>query len=225
MHQQNNMIIAFDLDGTISDPIVGVSASINYALEKLGLPNKDQATLEAYIGPPLQEIFTDLFGEENDELIQSAIIFFRERYFSIGYRENVIYPGIKEILDWLAANGHKLYIATSKKTTIARAVADLFEITKYFEEILGCGLKRKKYELLNEIKEREDTESLVMIGDRLHDMKAGKECHCFCIGALWGYGSKEELLGSGADVICNSPNDIKEIINKMHNQTLDPTAK
>ena len=64
-----------------------------------------------------------------------------------------------------------------------------------------------------------------MIGDRLHDMKAGKVCHCFCIGVLWGYGSKEELLGSGADVICNNPNEIKEIINKMHNQTLDPTAK
>lgn len=219
------MIIAFDLDGTISDPIVGVSASINYALSKLGLPEKDQADLEMYIGPPLQEIFADLFGEGKDELIQAAITFFRERYFSIGYSENVIYPGIREILDWLAADGHKLYIATSKKTAIARAVADLFEITKYFKEILGCGLKRKKHDLLNEIKEREDTESLIMIGDRLHDMNAGKECHCFCIGVLWGYGSKEELLGSGADMICSNPYEIKEIINIMHNQSLEPTAK
>ena len=211
------MIIAFDLDGTISDPIVGVSASINYALEKLHMAKKKQAALKAYIGPPLQEVFADLLGEENDELIQSAIMFFRERYFDIGYRENAIYPGIKELLVWLAANGHKLYITTSKKTTIARAVADLFEITKYFDEILGCGLKRKKYELLNDIKEKEDTQSLVMIGDRLHDMKAGRACHCFCIGVLWGYGSREELVGSGADVICNNPNEIKGIINKMHN--------
>jgi phosphoglycolate phosphatase len=211
------MIIAFDLDGTISDPIVGVSASINYALEKLGLPSKDPAALEAYIGPPLQEIFADLFGKKNDELIQAAIKLFRERYVNMGYRENVLYPGIKEILDWLAAKGHKLYIATSKKTTIARAVADLFEITKYFEEILGCGLNRKKYELLNEIKEREDTESLVMIGDRSYDMKAGRECHCFCIGVLWGYGSKAELLGSGADVVCDYPYEIKGIINKINN--------
>jgi phosphoglycolate phosphatase-like HAD superfamily hydrolase len=67
VRQGNNIIIAFDLDGTISDPIVGVSASINYALEKLGLPTKDPAALEAYIGPPLQEIFSDLFGKENDD--------------------------------------------------------------------------------------------------------------------------------------------------------------
>jgi phosphoglycolate phosphatase len=216
------MIIAFDLDGTISDPIVGVSASINYALEKLGLPKKEQAALETYIGPPLQDIFSDLLGYENDELIHSAITFFRERYFDIGFRENVIYPGIKELLKWLTANGHKLYIATSKKTTIGKAVADLFEIAKYFDEILGCGLKRKKHQLLNYIKEKENTESLVMIGDRLHDMKAGRACHCFCIGVLWGYGSKEELIGSGANVTCNAPNDIKGIINRMHNHRFHP---
>ena len=222
MLERNNMIIAFDLDGTISDPIVGISASINYALQKLGLPQKEEAALKTYIGPPLQDIFADLIGDESDELIQSAIIFFRERYFDVGYRENVIYPGIKELLEWLTANGHKLYIATSKKTTIGKAVADLFEITKYFDEILGCGLKRKKYELLNDIKEKEDTETLVMIGDRLHDMKAGRASNCFCIGVLWGYGSKEELIGSGADVTCNAPNDIKGILNRIHNHRFQP---
>ena len=109
------MIIAFDLDGTLSDPIVGVAASLNYALEKLGLPAKDQTALEAYIGPPLQEIFAALLNEENEELVSSAIHFFRERYFMIGYRENVLYPGIRAMLDRLTMDGHKLYVATAKK--------------------------------------------------------------------------------------------------------------
>jgi phosphoglycolate phosphatase len=209
------MIIAFDLDGTLSDPIVGVCASINYALKKMGLPEKDQETVNRYIGPPLQEIFRDLLGEGNEGLIQSAITLFRERYFAIGYKENVLYPGITEMLDRLSVDGHTLYIATAKKTTIANTVADLFDIGKYFKEILGCGLKREKHELLSEIKDRENIEHLVMIGDRMHDMKAGKKCLCFCIGVLWGYGSREELLDSGADAICHSPDDIKGLIDTL----------
>ena len=209
------MIIAFDLDGTISDPFVGITRSINFALEKLGLPPKDPTTFKAFIGPPLQDIFADLLGDQDDELIKVAIKFFRKRYFDIGYKENVIYPGIIELLDELSQNGNKLYIATAKKTIIARAVADLFEITNYFDGILGCGLKRKKHELLNDIKDKEDTTNLVMIGDRLHDMKAGKACQCFCIGVLWGYGSKKELVSSGADVICNDPNEIVGVLNNI----------
>lgn len=211
------MIIVFDLDGTISDPIVGISASINYALEKMGYPGKEQSALGAYIGPPLQETFTDLIGRDDEEMIRNAITFFRERYFSIGYRENVIYPGIREIFERLTADGHTLYIATSKKFELAKAVTEYFGITKYFEDILGCGLKRKKSELLSEIKQKDKNAPLVMIGDRLHDMEAGKECHYYCIGVLWGYGSKEELLESGADVVCENPDEILTLINRLQN--------
>ena len=211
------MIIVFDLDGTISDPIVGISSSINYALEKMGYPTKAPSALGAYIGPPLQETFADLLGRDDEGLILSAITFFRERYFDIGYRENIIYPGIREILKRLTDDGHTLYIATSKKLEIAKEVTEYFNITKYFEDILGCGLKRKKSELLSEIKQIENREQMVMIGDRLHDMKAGKECQYYCIGVLWGYGSKEELLDSGADVICENPDEIVELINRIEN--------
>lgn len=211
------MIIVFDLDGTISDSFVGISSSINYALEKMGYPTKEPSALGTYIGPPLQETFADLFESDDEELILSAITFFRERYFDIGYRENIIYPGIREILERLTDDGHTLYIATSKKLEIAKAVAEYFDITSYFEDILGCGLKRKKSELLAEIKQTDENKNLVMVGDRLHDMKAGKECDYYCIGVLWGYGTKEELVDSGADVVCENPDEIVEFINRIEN--------
>ena len=209
------MIIAFDLDGTISDPIVGVSNSLNYALKKVGHPERDPSDLKKYIGPPLKDIFVDLFGDENHKYIQPAIAYFRERYFSKGYRENTLYPGVREMLHGLTADAHKLYIATNKKTSVAKAVADMFQIFEYFEDILGCGLKKEKYELLNEIKDRKAAESLIMIGDRSYDMIAGKKCNCLCIGVLWGYGSQEELLASGADANCLHPEKIKETIEKL----------
>jgi phosphoglycolate phosphatase len=212
------MIIAFDLDGTISDPVVGISASINHALDKLGQPVRQPQELQAYIGPPLQDIFADLLGQNDPQRIRSAITFYRERYFQIGYRENVIYPGMQELLAGLAASGHTLYIATSKKTSIARAVTDFFQISKYFKHILGCGLNRKKYDLLTRIQEIENTDRLVMVGDRFHDMHAGKKCHCFCVGVLWGYGSKQELLDAGADKVCRNPQDLRDLINHLQNK-------
>ena len=210
-------MIAFDLDGTIADPIVGTAASINYALSKLGLPLKNQADIKPYIGPSLKDIFSDLLGKKDDQQIHTAIRYFRERYFEIGYQENVIYPGMRELLGELSRHGHKLYIATAKKTIMARAIADLFEIATYFDEILGCGLKRKKHELLNDIKNKENTQNMVMVGDRHHDMQAGKACQCLCIGVLWGYGSKEELIASGADITCKNPNELLRILMQKQN--------
>jgi phosphoglycolate phosphatase len=215
------MIIAFDLDGTISDPVVGITASINYALKKMDLPPKNRQDLEKYIGPPLQDIFADLLGSADEAGIHTAITYFREKYFRSGYRENVIYPGLKPLLAELAAKGHSLYIATSKKTSIAKAVADYFNISKYFKDIFGCGLKREKQELLTRIKMLEKTDRLLMVGDRSHDMSAGKKNDCLCVGVLWGYGSREELLGSGADALCHNPHELRELIHQMHTNPLD----
>ena len=210
------MIVVFDLDGTISDPVVGITASINYALKKMDLPARNRQDLEKYIGPPLQDTFADLLANADEAGIHTAITYYREEYLRSGYRQNVIYPGIKQLLAQLTAGGHTLYVATSKKTSIAKSVAYYFNISKYFKDIFGCGLKREKHELLYKIKALEKTDRLLMVGDRLHDMRAGKKCDCFCVGVLWGYGSREELLDSGADIVCQSPQDLRKLINQMH---------
>ena len=207
------MHIAFDLDGTISDPAVGITASINYALDKMGYPIQDPASLNKYIGPPLQDTFGELLNTDTATTLRTAITFFRERYIRIGYSENVLYPGITEMLHSLKQNGHTLYIATSKRTDIARAVTDYFEVTALFEAVMGCGLNRKKASLLREIREKTSNAPLIMIGDRSHDMIAGKAAGCTCIGVLWGYGNPAELLDTGADRLAGMPEELIGYIN------------
>jgi len=211
----NPIIIVFDLDGTLSDPVVGIAASINHALKRLGLAPRPQEALEKYIGPPLQDIFSDLLDTRDEESILEAIGFFRERYFKVGYRENMLYPGIEETLESLKNGGYTLYIATAKKESVARSVTDYFGISTCFKDVLGCGLQRRKVDLLREIRVREKRGRLIMVGDRKHDMAAGKETGCFCIGVLWGYGSREELRQSGADQICRCPRDLTKTIGAL----------
>jgi len=205
------MHIAFDLDGTISDPAEGITNALNYALDKLGLPRKNPHDLTKYIGPPLDRIFGDLIGNGDADRIKTAVSLYREHYYRIGYRENTLYQGMNTILDELSKNGNSLYVATTKRTDIAEKCTEYFNITRFFKRILGGGMSRGKHELLTEIKEKEEIESLIMIGDRSMDMAAGKANNCLCVGVLWGYGSKDELLESGADVLLKKPEQILEL--------------
>ena len=201
-------IIAFDLDGTLSNPAKGITSSLNFALKRLGVPEQNPDDLTRYIGPPLTNIFIELLDTTDSSAIQQAIDHYRDRYNSIGYRENVLYDGIRDVLDELVASNHKLYIATGKGPAIARAVVEYFELQHYFSDILGCGLQRKKHELLEEILENEGDRRLVMVGDRSHDTFAGKAVGARTIGVLWGYGSAEELEQSGAEVLLDSPSQL-----------------
>ncbi len=200
------MIIVFDLDGTLSDPALGMTSSLNYALNRLGLPEQRTDRLTKYIGPPLEYIFQELLQGLKNQDIDQAIALYREQYFRTGYKENILYPEIKTTLTRLKTDGHCLYVATAKQPQIAKAIIDYFDLTSLFKAILGCGLKREKQELLKMIREEEHHDlEMAMVGDRSFDMIAGKALNCFCIGALWGYGSHDELLNSGADILLEAP--------------------
>ncbi len=197
-------LIAFDLDGTLSDPAPGITASINYALDNLGVSRVDPNDLKQYIGPPLTQTFAELLRTEDDQVINQAVAFYRERYIEIGYTENTLYPGIQELLKKLIVQGHRLYVVTTKRTDIAQAVIDYFGLRSCFIDVLGFGLRRHKAELLSEIKEKL---AMWMIGDRASDMVAGQGL-ARCVGVLWGYGSVAELEQAGADVLIHTPAEL-----------------
>ncbi|MFW6235431.1 MAG: HAD hydrolase-like protein [Desulfovibrionales bacterium] len=193
--------IVFDLDGTLSDPAEGITRCLNHALNGLGVPERDPCSLAGYIGPPLNHIFADLLGTCEDGVVFRAVHLFRKRYWEEGYRENILYPGVCETLLRLRASGHQLHIATTKRTDVALRTTEYLGISHLFESILGGGMSRTKPDLLREIRSGK-TRPMAMIGDRSFDMRAGREVGARCIGALWGFGSKQELLESGAEVLC-----------------------
>lgn len=203
-------VLAFDLDGTLSDPAQGITTSINYALENLRVSTIAPHNLTQYIGPPLSRTFAQLLNTENDAVISQAVALYRERYRTIGYTENILYPGIPDLLKELTNQGHRLYVVTSKPTDIAQAVIDYFALRPYFIDVLGCRLDRNKAELLRDIQEQEHTD-LWMIGDRASDMAAGQG-FTRCLGVLWGYGSLAELEQAGADALIHTPSELLKLI-------------
>ncbi len=202
--------VCFDLDGTLTDPKEGIIGCIRYALEKLGAPQPDSDDdLTWCIGPPLLGSFEHLVGDKAPE----ALALYRERFGDVGLFENAVYPGIREVLEELAGQGRRLFVATSKPTVYAVRILEHFELHDFFEHIYGSeldGTRADKTELLAWVLAQSELQasSAVMIGDRRHDVIGARNNGIDAIGVLYGYGSSDELSEAGARVLCETPRDL-----------------
>ena len=209
--------LLFDLDGTLTDSAEGITNSVEYALGKFGITVNDKSVLKKFVGPPLVDAFMEYyaFTEEN---AHRAVEYYRERFRDIGIFENAVYEGIPELLRELSENRYELIIATSKPEEFAKRIAKHFDIEKYFSLIAGAtfdGRLSVKKDIINyalEAKGITDKSSVVMIGDRHHDTEGAAAMGVDCIGVLYGYGSREELVESGATYIAETVSDIKKFI-------------
>ena len=215
-----NMNLLFDLDGTLTDPFLGISRCIAYAFERLSRQMPIQENLRKYIGPPLRESFATLLSTDDPLLIEKALAFYRERYSDIGLYENDVYTDIPEALEVLQAQGHTLYVATSKPELYAKRIIDHFNLQHYFKNIYGCeldGTRGDKTSLIAYILQTEAIEpsGTLMVGDREHDMIGANENDVRSVGVLWGYGDVDELEASGAHAIIKAPRDLVMGVNSV----------
>ncbi|MBQ4429094.1 MAG: HAD hydrolase-like protein [Clostridia bacterium] len=196
----------FDLDGTLTDPAPGITASVAYALERFGIEVSDRAELNKFIGPPLVYSFKTFFGF-TDDMAKQALSYYRERFSAGGLYENEIYTGIAELLERIKEGGGRVILATSKPEEFAAMILEHFDILKHFDFVAGNTLdetRPEKRQVLAHILANYPeicAENAVMVGDREYDVLAAKEFSLPSVGVLFGYGSLEELESAGADMI------------------------
>jgi phosphoglycolate phosphatase len=210
-------VILFDLDGTLTDSEEGVTRSIQYALKRLKKPAPEPEDLQWCIGPPLIESFKSLLGDDGSGQAHEALLMYRERFAKIGKFENKVYEGIPEVLSRLNEQRFSLFVATSKPRVYSVDIIEHFALEPYFKRVYGSELNGDlvdKTDLINHIVSSEglDKNIAVMIGDRRHDIIGAKNNGLASIGVTYGYGTKEELLDSGADQLATSPSDILNIL-------------
>ncbi len=203
-------VVLFDLDGTLTDSGLGVGNGVLYALEKMGFAKPNDAELRKYLGPPLWTSFSDFAGMDETQTIE-AVRLYREYYNEKGAYENSVYPGIPELLTKLVADGKRLAVATSKVDYAAVNILQHFNMDHFFDVIAGSdetGELRGTKALvirhaLTELRMGDGT-SIVMIGDREHDILGAKELGIPGIGVLYGYGDRAELDSVGAiEIVSN----------------------
>ena len=211
------MNVLLDLDGTLTDPREGIVACLRHALCSIGIQPPEDRELERFIGPPLQESLALLLDPRNKQQVGKAIALYRERFLTKGMFENAVYPGIREALHHLRDRGATLYVATSKPQVFAERTIEHFGLGGLFRSVHGSeldGTRSNKAELIAHLLNAESLtrEATVMVGDRSHDV-AGAMANGVCpIGALWGYGSREELTAAGAKVLCEHPSMLVDAV-------------
>ncbi|MFT5500980.1 MAG: phosphoglycolate phosphatase [Woeseiaceae bacterium] len=204
--------LIFDLDGTISDPFVGISRSVNFALESLQFAAADPEAIRPMIGPPLSEIFEHLLGPLSQEVTHDLIDKYRERYTLVGYAENQIYEEIPEIIGQLSALGYKLGVCTAKRADYARKIVEHFDLDPHFSFVDGGGTNvHKTAQLERIIASGVDSRTAVMIGDRAGDIRAAHANKISSVGVLWGFGDHDELSQVKPDYMAATPPQLQAI--------------
>ena len=214
---RNYDVILFDLDGTLTDSAPGILNSVRYACRKLGLEMPSEATLRKFLGPPLIDSFRNLCGLSAADA-DRAVAAFREYFPTKGIFENEVYPGIPAMLADLHARGCQLVLATSKPEEYARRIMAHFDLEQYFTAICGATLDETRTDKAEVIAYALETIALtdktgvVMVGDREHDVVGAKKNALPCIGALYGYGTREELRSAGAAAIADTVQDLHKLL-------------
>lgn len=208
-----------DLDGTLTDPYPGISGSILYALEKLGVPAATEQQLRDAIGPPLEGSFAAMLGGDLT-LAKTALAHYRERYAPIGVFENRVFDGIPEQLAALKAAGVQMFLASSKPRVFCQAILDHFGLTSFFTAVHGSefdGRWADKAELIAHVLEVEqlDPANCVMIGDRRHDIEGARKSHVPVVAVAWGYGTTEEFETHPPDVLVTAVDQLAPAVLKL----------
>lgn len=210
--------VFLDLDGTLTDSEPGIYESLRVMLSHFGITKSD-AELKPFLGPALWDSCPKYLGF-NHEQTEEAIAVYREHYNKIGIYNNKVYPGIYDLLDTLKNNGKHLVLATGKPDLQAQIVCDHFNLTPYFEFLGGSTFdvsRSKKYQVIAYALEQlglndKDKEKIIMVGDRENDIDGAHKNGIKVCAVLYGYGNLHEFKEAGADYICNTVQDLKELL-------------
>lgn len=208
--------IAFDLDGTLSDPEHGLVEGFIYAFKKMGVTDYGtRESLRRFIGPSLYKVWQEEFGF-NEHTVIDAIEKFREYYNIYGWWDNKVYDGVPEALAKIQGAGKRLILATSKPEDTAKKIMGLFELDKYFEFLGGAAGDNRdhKWQVLEYSMESVGAlpRETVLVGDRMYDAEGAARCGVDSIGVAWGHGTEEELSSAGFTYVVNTPDELVKLL-------------
>ena len=214
--------ILFDLDGTLTDSQEGIVNCVKYALESMGIQETDEEKLKLFIGPPLDDMFMEIYNFTPEQALQARIKY-RERFADVGMYENKPYEGIRELLAGLKEKGVTLGVATSKPEFYSRKILDRFELSPYFDVISGADMEGNhvsKAAVVGEAMRRlgiepEDREGVLMVGDRKYDVEGARECGLSCVGVGYGFAKPGEFEEAGAAYRAETMKDLERLLDTL----------
>jgi phosphoglycolate phosphatase len=219
------LLRCFDLDGCVIVSDEAIGDGLRHALAAVGLPMLDAARLRAAIGPPListiggllREAGHDTASGEGAELLATAVAAYRARYTEVGFDLTRPVAGVVELLERLLPLAGSTVIVTAKPTAVAEPLLAHLGLLDAFDAVYGAPMgpevEEKRVTLARALEVTgTEARSAVMIGDRSHDVMAGRACGTRTVGVLWGAGDRDELERAGADLVVERPSELEVVL-------------
>jgi len=209
--------VLFDLDGTLTDPKLGITRSIQYALRKRGIVPPEADDLEAFIGPPLEQSFRERLGLDASAA-RRAVEDYREYFSQQGLYENEVYDGIPALLRELRDSGRRVVLATSKPLVYAERILEHFDLAKHFDLVVGSDLDGTRVEKSEIVATALAgvagvlPERVVMVGDRMHDVQGARANGIDAIAVTYGYGTREELSAASPTSLAETVLELRVLL-------------
>lgn len=209
--------ILFDLDGTLTNPRLGIGNSLKYALRQMQIDGFSNEILEQFVGPPLQDCFKRLFGM-NERSTALAVEHFRTYFGEKGLFENEPYQGIGELLEELHFSGKHVYVVISKLEKYAKIIMQHFEFDRYLDDLQGAeatGEHSGKGQLIEQLMTRnriKPSASVVMIGDTHYDLIGAQENNISSIAVGYGFGTPESLANCNPNYLVDSVDELAGLL-------------
>lgn len=209
--------VLFDLDGTLTDPMIGITKCVQYALNHYGI-DEEIENLTKFIGPPLIDSFMEFYGFSPEQAREATSVY-RERFAPIGKFENEVYPGIPEMLSKLKEKGIKLLVASSKPEPFVNDILVHFNLDGYFDIVVGSLLnetRTKKEEVIEEallqLGSEFSKDEIAMVGDRKFDVASANQYGLISVGVRYGYAEPGELEAENPDFIAATVEELTEYL-------------
>lgn len=209
--------ILFDLDGTLIDSSEGITKSTQYALAHYGIIENDLSKFYKFIGPPLVASFKKYYDFPEEQAVE-AVAVYRERYNKIGLFECSLYPGVRECIEKLKAQGYLIGMASSKPEVSCCRILEHFGILELFDDVVGAtfdGRIDTKEEVLNEVMRRWSDvpkDEMCLIGDTMFDVEGANQVGIRTVAVNFGFGNVQEMVEAGAVAVCDDMEELAEIV-------------
>jgi len=220
------MLRCFDLDGCVVVSDAAIEDGLRHALRAVGLPAPEAEQVRAAIGPPLLRTIGGMLRDagadpsrgEGAELLAAAVAAYRTRYAEVGFGLTRPVDGIVALLDRLRSEVSGMtVIVTAKPALIATQLLEHVGLRDAFDAVhgapMGPEVEEKRTTLARALMQSgTPAGAAIMIGDRSHDVAAGRACGTRTVGVLWGAGDREELERAGADRVVSAPDELVPIL-------------
>ncbi len=213
----------FDMDGTILDTIKDLDTSVNYALERAGLPGVTEAQTRfaaGYGARVLMEMLSEGAFEDNPEAFASLLGDFRAHYAEHSQDQTGPYEGVMECLAGLKERGIKMAVVSNKVHPDTEALRQIF-FGDYIDLAIGLsdevpakpdpGMAYAALEKLGSA-----PENAIFVGDSEPDVQTGVNAGCTSVAVLWGFRSREVLEQENPDFFAEHPLDIVRIVDELN---------